>query len=186
MHNVLVWTMRFNLFLICFFFSLALLRGLNMDKKKSRREWKISILISAIRDCVISTCNLYRANNYKWEFIDLKLIRPAVKGKWEERSKGECAMKRHWCLLRLGCAVRISGSLLMSLFNRPIHVVLHVTSCVHEIVSSACNWHSADYRKNQPSLSLSFDLLPSALNTKENFLEVQICQQLPPDHFSVY
>lgn len=44
--------------------------------KKGKGE--ISILISAIRGSlgVRSTCNLYRANNYKWEFIDLKLIRP--------------------------------------------------------------------------------------------------------------
>ena len=31
--------------------------------------------------CIISSCNLYRANNYKWEFIDLKLIR--AKSHWK-------------------------------------------------------------------------------------------------------
>lgn len=47
--------------------------------KKGKGEGEISILISAIRGSlgVRSSCNIYRANNYKWEFIDLKLIRPA-------------------------------------------------------------------------------------------------------------
>lgn len=38
MHNVLVWTMRFNLFLICFF--LALFWGLNPDDWESEGEEK--------------------------------------------------------------------------------------------------------------------------------------------------
>lgn len=90
MHNVLVWTMRFNLFLICFF--LVLLWGLNIDEGEDGRGG-ISNLISAIRGCVISTCNLYRANNYKWEFIDSKLIRPTEsRTSVEGERKEECTL----------------------------------------------------------------------------------------------
>lgn len=76
MHNVLVWTMRFNLFLICFFSSSrVIMRGLDTECDGGRAE---RYPIPEKRPRVqASTRNLYRANNYKWEFIDSELIRPA-------------------------------------------------------------------------------------------------------------